>query len=83
MSNTPKEILEHLISGQDLTEAAMTETVLQIMDGTWPPAQVAAFLTALRIKGETVEELTGAVRAMRAPLGARMATASISTARSG
>ena len=66
MSNTPKEILEHLISGQDLTEAAMTETVLQIMDGTWPPAQVAAFLTALRIKGETVEELTGAVRAMRA-----------------
>jgi anthranilate phosphoribosyltransferase len=37
----------------------------QIMDGKASPAQIAAYLTALRMKGETVEEITGSARAMR------------------
>jgi anthranilate phosphoribosyltransferase len=37
----------------------------QIMAGEATPAQIGAYLTALRMKGETVEEITGSARAMR------------------
>jgi anthranilate phosphoribosyltransferase len=40
----------------------------RIMDGEASPAQIAALLTALRLKGETVEEITGFARAMRAKM---------------
>jgi anthranilate phosphoribosyltransferase len=43
----------------------MAECMKEIMEGRATEAQVAAFLTALRIKGETVEEITGAARIMR------------------
>ena len=38
----------------------------EIMTGTATPAQIGAFITALRLKGETVDEITGAARTMRA-----------------
>jgi len=41
------------------------ETMDEVMEGKATPAQIAAFITALRMKGETVEEVTGAARIMR------------------
>jgi anthranilate phosphoribosyltransferase len=43
----------------------MIEVMNQIMSGECTPAQIGAFITALRMKGETVEEITGAARVMR------------------
>ncbi len=55
-----------VIDGNHLTETEMIETMNQIMEGDTTDAQIACFLTALRIKGETIEEITGAARVMRA-----------------
>ena len=60
-----KTILEQLINGQHLTADQMTATMQQIMHGECPDVQMAAFLVALRIKGETVTELAAAARVMR------------------
>jgi anthranilate phosphoribosyltransferase len=60
-----REAIEKLVSRLDLSEAEMVEVMNQIMTGEATPLQVAAFLTALRMKGETVEEITGAARVMR------------------
>ena len=46
-------------------EAEMMAAMEEIMEGTATPAQIAALITALRMKGETVEEVTGAARIMR------------------
>ena len=43
----------------------MMAVMTEVMEGEATPAQIAAFITALRIKGETVEEVTGAARIMR------------------
>ncbi len=60
-----KTVLQKLISRQNLSEAEAGEAFDLIMNGEATPAQLGAFLTALRIKGETVEELSGASRSMR------------------
>lgn len=57
--------LARLMSGQSLSEGEAEAAMTQIMHGQATPAQIGAFLTALRIKGETVEEITGCARAMR------------------
>lgn len=49
----------------DLSEKEMLRVMEAIMDGRVTPAQIAAFITALRMKGETVDEITGAARCMR------------------
>ena len=49
-----------------LTESEMEAVMGQLMDGTATPAQIGGLLIALRMKGETVDEISGAVRAMRA-----------------
>lgn len=59
------EAIAHLVNKQDLTESGMTAAMQEIMEGHATPAQIASFLTALRMKGETVAEITGAARAMR------------------
>jgi anthranilate phosphoribosyltransferase len=60
-----KKALLKLVEKKDLTEQEMINTMEFIMEGGTSPAQIAAFLIALRMKGETIEEITGAARAMR------------------
>ena len=60
-----KDAISKLIKNQDLTESEMIEVMNEIMTGAASPGQIGAFITALRIKGETVAEITGAARVMR------------------
>jgi anthranilate phosphoribosyltransferase len=61
-----REFISKVVLGEDLTEAEMETAMDEIMTGTATPAQIGAFITALRLKGETVDEITGAARTMRA-----------------
>ncbi len=60
-----REAIGSVVNGEDLAEKTMMEVMEEVMNGTATAAQIAAFITALRIKGETVEEVTGAARIMR------------------
>lgn len=60
-----REAITQVVDGADLSEAQMYDVMNDIMSGAATPAQIASFLTGLRLKGETVEEITGAVRVMR------------------
>ena len=60
-----KEAIEKAVNKTNLPEAEMMAAMDEIMEGTAKPAQIAALITALRMKGETVEEVTGAARIMR------------------
>ena len=59
------EGLKTVVEGNDLTEDQAKECMDAIMSGEATPAQIGAFLTGLRMKGETIEEITGCVRTMR------------------
>jgi len=61
-----RDALARVVAGHDLAADEMAAVVGQIMDGQTTPAQIGALLTALRMKGETVDEVVGAARAMRA-----------------
>lgn len=60
-----KPALASAVDGKSLSEGSAYDAMGLIMDGQATPAQLAGFLVALRMKGETVEELTGFARAMR------------------
>jgi anthranilate phosphoribosyltransferase len=60
-----KSLIHKVVGGSDLSEGEMVDAMEVIMGGEATHAQVAAFLTALRMKGETVDEITGAARVMR------------------
>lgn len=60
-----KDILGKVVSGTHLTEEEAVNLMDEIMTGKATDAQIAALITALRIKGETVDEITGFVRVMR------------------
>ena len=60
-----KDGIAKVVLGEDLRETEMMAVMEEVMEGEATPAQIAAFITALRIKGETVEEVTGAARIMR------------------
>jgi anthranilate phosphoribosyltransferase len=60
-----KEAINMLIGGMDLSEDEMKACMAELMEGSATDAQIGALLTALRLKGETVEEITGAARIMR------------------
>ncbi|BCR04072.1 anthranilate phosphoribosyltransferase [Desulfuromonas versatilis] len=61
-----KEAIAKVVERIDLSEAEMVDVMDQVMGGEATPAQISAFITALRMKGETVAEITGAARVMRA-----------------
>ena len=60
-----REAIAHLVAGQSLSEAEAAEAMEEIMTGMATPSQLGAFLTALRLKGESVEEVAGMARVMR------------------
>ena len=60
-----KEVIDKLLEGKDLTEIQMIDTMNKIMEGKVSHIQIATFLTALRIKGESISEITGGARVMR------------------
>jgi len=61
-----REAIDTLVSGSSLTFEQTAGVMEEIMSGEATPAQIAAFVTALRIKGETVEEIAGLASVMRA-----------------
>ncbi|MCX7381353.1 MAG: anthranilate phosphoribosyltransferase [Alphaproteobacteria bacterium] len=66
MSTNLKPVLARLALGETLSEAEAEAAFGIIMSGEATPAQIAGLLMAMRVRRETVAELTGAVRAMRA-----------------
>jgi len=60
-----KEAINLVVSGISLSETEMAECMKEIMEGKTTDAQIGSFLTALRVKGETVDEITGAAQVMR------------------
>ena len=60
-----KHALENLLNRQDLSSAEMESVMRKLMSGNATEAQVGAILAALRMKGETIEEVTAAVHVMR------------------
>lgn len=59
-------IFEKLASGRSLSRQEARDTMGLIMDGAATPSQIGGLVMALRVRGETVEELTGFAEAMRA-----------------
>ncbi|MCK8825895.1 anthranilate phosphoribosyltransferase [Fuchsiella alkaliacetigena] len=60
-----KKLIKRIVAGENLEVAEMREAMDLIMSGETTAAQVGSFITALRMKGETVEEITGAAQIMR------------------
>jgi anthranilate phosphoribosyltransferase len=69
MSDAPRDfkaLLAKVATGETLSEAEAAAAFDQMMSGDATPAQMGGFLLALRVRGETVAEITGAARTMRA-----------------
>ncbi|BDG46747.1 MULTISPECIES: anthranilate phosphoribosyltransferase [Parageobacillus] len=60
-----KQLLAKCVEGYTLTEEEAYEAMTAIMSGEATASQIASFLSILRLRGETVDELTGLVKAMR------------------
>ena len=61
-----REAIQTVVAGAHLSEAQAAAVAAEIMRGQATSAQIAALLVALRVKGETVDEISGFARAMRA-----------------
>ena len=61
-----KEAIANLVTGSSLKTEVAAQVMQEIMEGEATPAQIGAFVTALRIKGETVEEIIGLAKTMKA-----------------
>lgn len=59
-----KEAINTLVNGENLNDEVMTQVMEEIMTGEATDAQKASFLTALSIKGETIDEITAAAKVM-------------------
>lgn len=66
MAFTIKDALQAVVGGRNLTVEEAADAMNLLMTGEATPAQVGAFLTALRMKGETAEEIAGMASMMRA-----------------
>jgi anthranilate phosphoribosyltransferase len=60
-----QQALDKVVSSEDLSQEDMATVMRQIMTGVATPAQIGGFLVALRMKGESVDEITGAAEVMR------------------
>lgn len=60
-----REAIDAVVSGRSLTVEESSHAMEEIMTGEATPAQFGAFVTALRMKGETVDEITGMAQVMR------------------
>ena len=60
-----QQAISAVLENRDLDTTEMGEVMMQIMTGKATDAQIGGFLVGLRIKGETVEEITGAAQVMR------------------
>lgn len=60
-----RESIEKASRRENISESEMIDTMNQIMEGNATPAQIGALLIALRMKGETVTEITAAAKVMR------------------
>lgn len=60
-----RNVIQKLVEGKNLSEEEIIGAFNCIMDGNATQAQIGSFMTALRIKGETIEEITGCARVMR------------------
>ena len=60
-----KQAIAKVVRGTNLSEAEMVETMKEVFDGRASSSQIGVFATALRMKGETVDEIAGAARALR------------------
>jgi len=65
-----QELLPRIVAGAVLTEEEAFAIMQDILAGAATPAQIAGFAVALRMRGETVEEVTGLARALRQALPA-------------
>ncbi len=61
-----KRFIAGVVEGKDLSEEEASKAMAHIMEGEALPTQIASLLTALRMKGETSQEIAGFARAMRA-----------------
>jgi anthranilate phosphoribosyltransferase len=61
-----KEAITQVVAGKSLNMNEAAQVMAEIMDGQVTPAQFGAFVTALRLKGETIEEIAGMAQTMRA-----------------
>ncbi len=60
-----KQAINKLVQNENLSESEMIHVMNVIMEGKATSAQIGSFLTALRVKGETIEEITGSAKVMR------------------
>jgi anthranilate synthase/phosphoribosyltransferase len=65
-TNMLKPFIAQAMRREDLSAAQAEEAMQVIMTGGATPAQIGSYLTAMRMKGETVDEITGSARGMRA-----------------
>ncbi len=61
-----REAIAKLVNGEHLSRPEAAAAMEEIMEGEATPSQIGSFLTALRIKGETIEEIAGLAQVMRA-----------------
>ena len=60
-----KEYISKLVDGYDLSQDQAKNAMKEIMSGEATPSQIASFITALRMKGETVDEISGCAEIMK------------------
>jgi anthranilate phosphoribosyltransferase len=60
-----RDAIRKVVQGENLSREEAAAVMTEIMDGAATPAQIGCFLTALRLKGETVDEITGFAEVMR------------------
>ncbi len=62
-----KPFLKKVVEGEPLSRSEAKQAMEEMINGNVPQTQIASFLTAMRMKGETVEELIGFVEGIRKP----------------